>query len=128
MNYSEFVVNINLPSDETLRGKFKAKIKLSYRDILSMDAMRRSYLGAQPGEPDGVASTIAMALAKINTHCVETPSWWKEAGNGLDFEDLDVVLTVYQELQKVENEYLKKLKKEAVDAGEALKKDVPAEK
>ena len=128
MNQAEFVVNVSLSNGETLRGKFKVKIKLSYREILAMDAARRSYLGPQPGEPDQVANLLAVALAKVNTHAIETPSWWKEANNGADFDELDVILAVYQELQKVEQDYLAGLKKSAAEAGGELKKTLPESK
>lgn len=118
---AEFTVTIPVDGDEPLRGKFKINIKLSYREILQMDAMRRQLLGTLSGEADGMASLIASAVAKIRTHAVETPSWWKEAGNGIEFDDMNIVLTVLAEIQKLEQDHLAEIQKAADKATEALK-------
>ncbi len=118
---AEFTVTIPVEGDEPLRGKFKINVKLSYREMLAMDAMRRQLLGPLSGEADGMAALIASAVAKIRTHAIDTPSWWKEAGNGIDFDDMTVVLTVLEEIQKVEKTHLEEIQKAAEKAAEALK-------
>lgn len=124
-NEAEFTVNIPMPGEEPLRGKFKVKVKLSYRDILNMDAIRRQLLGPQGGDADGMAALISQGVAKIRVHALETPSWWRDADNGLDFEDINVVLTVLTELNKVEKDYLDDIQKAAGKAAEDLKKETP---
>jgi len=122
-NETEFSVNIPVPGEEPFRGKFRVKVRLSYRDILAMDGLRRQLLGPlNGGEADGVAQLIASAVAKIRTHATETPSWWTDNGAGLDFEDINVVLSVLEELKKVETEYYDRLKKDASEAATELKK------
>jgi len=118
---AEFTVTIPVEGDEPLRGKFKINVKLSYREMLAMDAMRRQLLGPLSGEADGMAALIASAVSKIRTHAIDTPSWWKEAGNGIDFDDMTVVLTVLEEIQKVEKTHLEEIQKAAEKAAEALK-------
>ena len=121
-NETEFAVTIPLgEGEEPLRGKFKVKIKLSYRDILNMDAQRRQLLGPGGGEADGMAALIASAVSKIRTHALDTPSWWRDAENGLGFDDINIVLTILNELNKVEKDYLDDLKKAAEKAVEDLK-------
>jgi hypothetical protein len=118
---AEFTVTIPVEGEEPLRGKFKINVKLSYREMLNMDAMRRQLLGPLSGEADGMAALIATAVSKIRTHAIDTPSWWKEAGNGIEFDDMNVVLTVLEEVQKVEKSHLEELQKAAEKATEALK-------
>lgn len=119
---AEFTVTIPVEGDEPLRGKFKINVKLSYREILAMDALRRQLLGPLSGEADGMATLIASAVAKIRTHAIETPGWWKDAGQGMDFDDLGVVLTILEEIQKIEKSHLEDLQKAAEKAAEALKR------
>jgi len=120
-NEAEFAVSIPVEGEEPLRGKFKVKIKLSYRDILNMDSTRRSLLGPQAGEPDGIAALIASGLAKIRAHTIDAPSWWSSADHGLAFDDINVVLNVLTELNKVEKDYLEDLKVRAEKAAVELK-------
>lgn len=122
MNSVEFSVSI--PTDgETLRGKFKVKVRLSFRERLRMDELRRSLLGDKSTEASAEANGVASALAKIQIHLLEGPSWWKDNGNGLEFEDPNVVLMVLEGLDKVEEEHMAKLKKEGAEARENLAKE-----
>jgi len=120
-NVTEFTVNIPVSGQDPFRGKFRVKVKLSYREILSMDALRRQLLGPGGNEADGLASLIASSVAKIRTHAIETPSWWKDNENGLGFEDIEVVLGVLTELNKVEKDHLEGLQKAAEEARKDLK-------
>ena len=119
---AEFVVSIPVEGEENLRGKFKVNVKLSLREILEMDAMRRSLLGPQGGEVGGMAALVAGTIARIQTHAVETPSWWKDSDNGLGFDDVNIILAVGAELNKVEKSHLEDIQKAAAKAGEALGK------
>lgn len=100
----DFTVNIPVPGEDPLRGKFSCKTKLSYREMLEQDAIRRQLLGPAGGEPDPVVALISGAVAKIRVHCSETPSWWKENGQGMDFDDINILLAVLNEVNRVEKE------------------------
>jgi hypothetical protein len=117
---AEFVVSIPVEGEENLRGKFKVNVKLSLREILEMDALKRSLLGPQGGEVGGMAQLVAGTIARIQTHAVETPSWFKDANCGLDFDDVNVVLAIGAELNKVEKSHLEDIQKAASKAAEAL--------
>lgn len=120
----EFVVNIPVVGEEALRGKFKVKLRLSYAEMLAMDAMRRTLLGPNPDGADQLVAVIAHAVSKIRTHATVVPSWWKDADNGLGFEDINVVLAVLAELNKVEKAYNDEITAAAGTASEALKKEI----
>lgn len=120
----EFTVSIPTSDGDTLRGKFKIKLRLSHRDRLQMDEIRRNLLGTKSSEASQEAYGLASALAKIQVHLLDAPSWWKENSNGLDFEDDEVVLAVLEGLTKVENEYRAKIQKEADEARGDLKKEL----
>jgi len=120
----EFTVSIPTSDGDTLRGKFKIKLRLSHRDRLQMDEIRRSLLGTKSSEASQEAYGLATALAKIQVHLIDAPSWWKENSNGLDFEDDEVVLRVLEALTKVESDYQAKIKKDADEARGDLKKEI----
>jgi hypothetical protein len=118
----EFVVSIPT-NGEVLKGKFKVKVRLSFRERLRMDELRRSLLGAKSAEASAEAEGLAAALAKIQVHMIEAPSWWKDNGNGLEFEDPNIVLSVLEEVTKAEQEYLAGLKKDGDSARADLAKE-----
>lgn len=118
----EFTVNIATDDfPEPLRGKFVVKTKLSMKEIMAMDNLRRQYLGPNGGESDGLAATIARDLAEIQIHTVDAPSWWIESKNGLEIQDVKIVLDVYDELQKVKRSNFGSLAEKAQAAKEDLK-------
>jgi hypothetical protein len=112
---TDVVVTIPTNTGETLKGKFTFKLSLSYREILEMDQMRRALLGPQQGETDPQAFVISQGLAKINTHLVAkgSPTWWRDSNNGLDLEDINIVLKVFEELNKAEKAHVESLKTRA---------------
>lgn len=121
----EFVVAVNGNLGESLRGKFKIKVKLSVKDRLRIDEIRRNILGSKSGEADPEADTLARALGKIQVHVIESPQFWKDHENGLAFEDLEPVLKVLEEIQKVETKYFEEKAKDAEEAKKELKADLP---
>jgi hypothetical protein len=108
-------------------GKFKAKIRLSLRDQLNRDKIRRELLGSMGGTPDDRALSIAIIISELTVRLVEAPPWWREQANGLDLEDGNVVSKVYDEAMKVEADALDNRKKKADEAKGELKQ-VQAEK
>ena len=88
-------------SGENWVGIFKCKVRLSHRDILRRDAIRRELLGANPENASLRAITEANAFAELAVRLVDTPQWWKELDNGLELEDPNVVQAVIDEVEKI---------------------------
>jgi hypothetical protein len=82
---------------ETFPGVFRIKLRLSHRDRLREDMLRREYLGPSPeGQSVGIeAATTADILATLNTRIIDAPKWWANTANGLDLEDSNVITTVW---------------------------------
>jgi hypothetical protein len=120
---AEFVVNLPVEGEENLRGKFKVNVKLSLREILEEDALRRSLLGPQGGEIGGMAALVAGTIAKIQTHAIETPSWWKDSDGGLGFDDVRIILGIGAELNKTTKSHLEDIQKAAAAAAAELNKN-----
>jgi hypothetical protein len=83
-------------------GKFKAKKRLSLRDQLQRDKIRRELLGGSSEGTDDRALSIAYVFSELAVRLTETPDWWKEQGGGLDMEDANIVTKVYDAAMKVE--------------------------
>lgn len=98
-------------------GLFKAKKRLSYRDQLRRDQVRRDLLGNHPEAASALALSQAEIFSELSVRLIQAPSWWTEKGNGIDLEDDNVVIEVYQQAMKAESDALKELK----EKGEAAK-------
>lgn len=102
-------------TESTFKGAFRAKVRLSFREQLRMDQIRRELLGPDPaGNASPDAAAFAIALAELSVRIVEAPEWWKEAKGGLDLEDENVLLEVWEKVKAI-------LKEEADKKAEAAK-------
>jgi hypothetical protein len=102
------------------KGVFKTKLRLSHRDQLKQDEIRRDLLGAKPEAATPRAHNQAEIFSTVLIHLVEVPEWWTINGNGLDLEDDNVIAEVYGNIVEKKSEAAKKLKGDA----EAAKADL----
>ena len=108
-------------------GTFKAKPRLSHRDTLLQDQMRRDLLGPKGAEAGQAANASALIFSKCWIHLTEAASFWKDAGNGVDLLDEAPVVAVYDQILKIEAEANEKVKKAAEKAAEDLKAEAKKE-
>jgi len=101
-------------------GVFKVRLLLTHRQKLQKDEMKRQLLGVAPENPSQDAFKTAIIFSKIWAHLVEAPSWWKDAGNGIDLLDEAPVDDVISKLAAMEEELNKSLSKEGDKAKEEL--------
>ena len=104
----------------TYKGVFKVRPLLSHRDKLRRDEIKRQLVGGTPDGTGVAALRIAEIFSKIWAHLVEAPSWWKDAGNGLDLIDEEPVVAVIDKIVDIEQEAMGAIAKE----GEVAKKDL----
>ena len=120
----EFTINVvGETTGETFRGNFKAKPRLSHRDTLLQDQMRRDLLGPKPTDAGQAAIASSLVFSKIWIHLTEAPTFWKEAGNGVDFLDEAPVVAVYDNIVRIEKEAIEAIKKDGEKAAADLKVD-----
>lgn len=67
---------------EQWKGEFCFKLRLSALDQLTMDQVRRRYLGDAPGEISANAHQIAMACGQLSVLVVKAPEWWGPVKGG----------------------------------------------
>jgi hypothetical protein len=105
-------------------GGFTAKTKLSVRETLRQDEIRRSILGADAQNASLEAQTVANAVAYLHTHITKAPDWWRELDGGLNVEDLNLLAAVNNSCHDAVDAEYKALEKEADESKTALK-DLP---
>lgn len=111
---------------ESWKGVFKAVPRLSHRDNLRRDQLRRDLLGGKAEDASSDAINVALVFSKIWVHLVEAPSWWKDSKNGVDLLDETPVAAVYDNVTRIEREAIEALQKKTEAAKEVLAPEVQA--
>lgn len=106
---------------KTWTGDFRAKIRLSRRDIITRDRIRREMLGSAGGTPDQHASELALAYSELKVRITDAPAWFLESDYGLDMEDESPMANVYQKAIKIEVEEIQRKVKEAQAKADEMK-------
>lgn len=116
-NSEQFSINVTGEvSGEKYPGVFKTKLRLSHRDQLRMDEIRRELLGKSPEHASPRAQNQADIISTIIVHLLDAPLWWKSSGDGLSLEDDNILGEIYGKIMEVKAEAQNKLKKEAETA------------
>lgn len=94
-------------SGDRFDGQFTTRNVLSFRLQLERDQTRRRLLGEVP--PGTVPTQRVLMssemLAELSVRVVESPKWWREADNGQDLEDDEVLVEVYNKTMAKVAEY-----------------------
>lgn len=110
---------------ESYTGKFKVRTRLSFRDQLRRDEIRRSLLGPNPAGTSDGASFVASIVSEMAVRTIESPSWWKNSDGGLDMADLNILAEVFALASKAEQELVSSLVKDGEKAQADLKANQP---
>lgn len=106
-------------------GKFTVKTFISRRDLFRVDELRRQLLGFNAAESN--LNGEAIMFGQLSVRIVEAPSWWTEAGGGLDLIDANVVGEVFKLTMEAEENARKEVSEEAKEAIKSLNKKVKSE-
>lgn len=108
-------------------GTFEVKVKMSHRDYLTQDRIRRELIGPESAAPGIRAARIAEMLSQCAVRIVKAPSWWTDATEdgvaGLGLEDDNVLEAVYNETMMRDKRIAEALRK----AEEQAKRDLKTE-
>lgn len=107
---------------ETFNWSFTAKRMLSIRDRITRDSIRRQLIGERPQDAEPNTIMRAEMLAFLQVSLVETPKAWKEASNGLDLFDDNIVLKVYDLTVDGQNKAIEEAEKIGEESKEKLRK------
>ena len=124
INSEQFSVNVKGEvSGEQYAGVFKTKLRLSHRDQLRMDQVRRELLGDHADSASPRAQNQADVFSVLAIHLVgDVPKWWEGSNGGLDLEDDNVIAAVYEGVMKAKADAIKAIKGEAEEAKKELAK------
>ena len=121
----EFSVNVvGEVTGETFKGVFKAVPRLSHRDNLRRDQLRRDLLGAKPEDASADATNVSAVFSKIWVHVTEAPSWWKDSKNGLELLDETPVAAVYDNVSRIEREAIEAIQKKSAEVAQEVAEEV----
>lgn len=116
-----FTISVQGENPEDLfTGVFKVKTRLSHRDSLTRDQVRRSLLGPNPDGASPRAESTADVFSELAVRIVDAPSWWVGADNGMALMDDAPVSEVYKRTMESVAEALEATKKK----GETAKTDL----
>lgn len=128
-NHESFTIDVTGETTGDRKvGKFTAKKRLSFRDQLARDNLRRELLGPAVGQPLPRAMSAANIFSELGVRLVEAPSWWNDNDNGMGLEDDKVVATIFDKVMEIEEKALKALSKEAEKAVEDVKAAAESDK
>jgi hypothetical protein len=107
---------------ETFKGNFRAKKRLSHLDRLRKDQYRRELLGGTaPDQAGQVALDIATIVSELRVRLVDAPKWWLESEGGLQLEDINTLMLVFEGATKIETDAAEALKKSAAVVADEMK-------
>lgn len=113
---------------EVFRGEFSAKTRLSHRDELQRDRVRRELLGPDPQNAEENSIARAMAFSELRVRLTSYPDWWAASGFGLDLFDENVIAELYSECMRIEREERELMMKRGTEALDELRKVEPPAK
>jgi hypothetical protein len=120
--FSTFQISmVGSESQETLKGEFKVKTIITPRDILRADSTNRELLGMNPENASQAARATAFMLSQLSIRILESPSWWREAGNGVDLEDMNVINEVFSKTMDAESQRKEATNKAAEEVVQKIK-------
>ena len=83
-------------SGEMFNWSFTTKKFLSVRDRITKDNIRRGLLGDKPESASGDTNVRVEMLSHLQVSLVESPKQWRDAANGLDLYDDNVLIKIYE--------------------------------
>ena len=113
-----FSVDVKGESGKTYVGNFTVKMTMTRAERFRADQIRREILGPSPvgQEAPPALQTEAYVLGQLAIRLLDAPDWWVSARNGLDIEDYNVILTVYDKVLSLDEKKAEKLNEKAKDA------------
>ena len=114
---SERSFDVDVVGDTTgvqYKGTFTAKCVLNMAGRHAME-LEKTRLMSDYANPSAGLAGISITLSALRAKIVDSPSWWKDSDGGATIIDDNVLLYLYDEVNKLEAAWRKDLKKVAED-------------
>lgn len=95
------ISEVGSETHKTWAGDFRVKVRLSWRDQLQQDQIRRELIGKDPEHASQDAIAMALIVSELQVRVIDGPEWWRDTRGGLDFYDDNVILKIYEECKRV---------------------------
>lgn len=86
------------------------------------EELEKTRLLADYANPSNGLYGIAITLSKLRARIIDGPEWWKQSAGGTSILDENVILHLYDECLRLEQEWRADLKKQADKAAKAPEK------
>jgi hypothetical protein len=110
-------------TDRQYTGVFTTKARLTQRDYLLEDQIRRDIIGTNAQAASAMATGISIAVSYLKVRVLKAPKWWTDSDGGLDLEDDNILAAIYYKAVEAEKEDKKVLADQAEKARQELKKN-----
>ena len=91
------------------KGSFTVKCVLSMLDKRILE-VEKSRIMADISNPTNELIALSTIMANLNVRIIESPSWWKEANNGNNIQDENIIVTLFDKVMDQEEEWRKEVK------------------
>lgn len=102
-------------SGETFEGQFTTKCILNMQEKHSKE-LEKTRLMADYANPSATLSGIAEILSMVRAKLVKWPDWWANLDYGSKVLDENVIVTIYDEVQRLETEWRSEIRKKLEDS------------
>jgi hypothetical protein len=109
---------------ERFPGTFKAKTKLTQREMLAESSMVRQILGFNPKEAEDGDKRRANAIAYCAIRITDGPKWWTDSDSGLELNNTSLLAELYNKCDAAITAEYEKLTKEAEVARKEIKEEI----
>jgi hypothetical protein len=109
---NEAVFEVDVTGDTTFKqyqGQFTCRCVLSMGQKHAMELEKSRLLGANPNPTEDLKG-IAVVFANLRAKIIEGPEWWKQSFGGSTINDENVLVELYDQVEKAEIEWRQKVK------------------
>lgn len=91
-------------------GQFTVRCVLNMGQKHAME-LEKSRLMGSLGSPTEALAGIAIIFATLRAKVIEGPEWWKQSAGGSNIKDENVLVELFNRVEKAEVEWREKVKK-----------------
>lgn len=109
---NEATFEVDLQGSATLKeykGQFSCRCVLTMGQKHSMELEKSRLLGNY-ANPTPELEGIAIIFASLRAKLVDAPEWWKQSQGGTSISDENILVELYNQVEKAEQEWRQKVK------------------
>jgi hypothetical protein len=113
---NEITFDVDLQGDTTFKqyqGQFTCRCVLTMGQKHAMELEKSRLLGSYSNPTEELIG-IAIIFANLRAKIVDAPEWWKQSGGGAAINDENILVELFNKVDKAEQEWRQKVKELAV--------------